>query len=82
MAASKIILLVAGLSLRRPDFAPGSIQWDLRWTKWHWDRFFSQFFGFPLSISFHRVLHVPKLKKKKNLYTPSLILIRGRKKGP
>jgi hypothetical protein len=28
--------------------------WDLWWTKWHWDRFFSEFFGFPLSISFHR----------------------------
>jgi hypothetical protein len=23
---------------------------DLWWTKWHWDRFFSEFFGFPLSI--------------------------------
>jgi hypothetical protein len=27
--------------------------WDLWWTKWHWDRFFYEFFGFPLSISFH-----------------------------
>jgi hypothetical protein len=24
--------------------------WDLWWTKWHWDRFFSEFFGFTLSI--------------------------------
>jgi hypothetical protein len=24
--------------------------WDLWWTEWHWDRFFSEFFGFPLSI--------------------------------
>jgi hypothetical protein len=24
--------------------------WDLWWTKWHWDRFFSEFFGFSLSI--------------------------------
>jgi hypothetical protein len=23
-------------------------------TKWHWDRFFPEYFGFPLSISFHR----------------------------
>jgi hypothetical protein len=23
-------------------------------TKWHWNRVFSEFFGFPLSISFHR----------------------------
>jgi hypothetical protein len=28
--------------------------WDLWWTKWHWDRFFSEYFGFSLSISFHR----------------------------
>jgi hypothetical protein len=27
--------------------------WDLWWTKWHWGRFFSEFFGFPLPISFH-----------------------------
>jgi hypothetical protein len=20
--------------------------WDLWWTKWHWDRFFSEYFGF------------------------------------
>jgi hypothetical protein len=24
------------------------------WTKWHWDRFFPEYFGFPLSISFHQ----------------------------
>jgi hypothetical protein len=28
--------------------------WDLLRTKWYRDRFFSEFFGFPLSISFHR----------------------------
>jgi hypothetical protein len=28
--------------------------WDLWWTKWHWERVFSESFGFPLSISFHR----------------------------
>jgi hypothetical protein len=28
--------------------------WDLWWTKWHWDRFFPEYFGFPLSISFLR----------------------------
>jgi hypothetical protein len=27
--------------------------WDLWWTKRHWDRILSKFFGFPLSISFH-----------------------------
>jgi hypothetical protein len=34
--------------------APSQSMWDLWWTKWHWDMFFSELFGFPLSISFHR----------------------------
>jgi hypothetical protein len=24
---------------RRPAFKPGSVMWDLWWTKWHWGRF-------------------------------------------
>jgi hypothetical protein len=28
--------------------------WNLWWTKWHWDRFFPEYFGFSPSISFHR----------------------------
>jgi hypothetical protein len=44
---------------RRPRRGgPGSRQgqslWDLWWTKWHWDRFHSEFFAFSLPISFHR----------------------------
>jgi hypothetical protein len=35
--------LVAGLSPRRSGFAAGQSMWDLWWTKWHWDRFFSKF---------------------------------------
>jgi hypothetical protein len=27
--------------------------WNLWWTKWHWDRYFPEYFGFPLSLSFH-----------------------------
>jgi hypothetical protein len=27
--------------------------WDLLGTKWHWDGFFSEFFGFSPSVSFH-----------------------------
>jgi hypothetical protein len=27
--------------------------WDFWQTKWHWDRFFSKFFGFFLSVLFH-----------------------------
>jgi hypothetical protein len=46
--------LVAGLSPQRPGFAPGSIHVGFVVEKWHWDRFSSEFFSFPLSISFHR----------------------------
>ena len=37
--------------------------WDLWWTKWHWDRFFPEYFGFPLSISFHRYSITRKIEK-------------------
>jgi hypothetical protein len=32
-----------------PGSRPGQSIWDLWWTKWHWDRFLSEFFGFYLS---------------------------------
>jgi hypothetical protein len=32
----------------------GQSMWDLWWTKCHWDRFLPEYFGFPLSVSFHR----------------------------
>jgi hypothetical protein len=32
---------------------PGQSMWDLWWTKWHWDRSFSESFGFLLSVSFY-----------------------------
>jgi hypothetical protein len=35
---------------------PVQVMWDLWWTKWHWGRF-SEYFGFPLHFSFHRLLH-------------------------
>ena len=28
--------------------------WDLWWTKWHWQIFFSEYFSFPPSVSFHQ----------------------------
>jgi len=37
-----------------PGSSPGQSVWDLWWTKWHWDRFCSEFFGFLLSASFYR----------------------------
>jgi hypothetical protein len=33
---------------------PGHSECDLWWTKWHWDRLLYEFFGLPLSVSFHR----------------------------
>jgi hypothetical protein len=40
--------------------------WGLWWTKWHWYRFFSEYFGFPLSISFHRCSITRKRTKNNN----------------
>jgi len=54
--------LVAGLLLQRPKFSPrptgpssvlGQSRWDLWHTKWHWDRQFSEYFSFPLSLCFY-----------------------------
>jgi hypothetical protein len=38
--------------------------WDLWWRKWHWDRFLPKYFGFLLSISFHRC-SIPRKNEKK-----------------
>jgi hypothetical protein len=40
--------------------------WDLWWTKWYCDTFFSDHFGFPLYISFHRCSITRK--RTKNCY--------------
>jgi hypothetical protein len=37
----------------RQGSIPGPSTWDVWWTKWHWDRFFSEYFCFPPSITFH-----------------------------
>jgi hypothetical protein len=50
--------------------------WDLWWTKWHWDRFFSEYFGFPLSVSLHRCSITRKNEKKR------IILITGLQNKP
>jgi hypothetical protein len=39
--------------------------WDLWCTKWYWDRFFPEHFGFSLSISFHAA--PLRRKNEKNL---------------
>ena len=47
-----------------PGSISGQSMWDLWWTKCHWDKLFSEYFGFPLSISFHRCSI--KIEKQKN----------------
>jgi hypothetical protein len=44
------------LSTDCPDLGliPDQYMWDLWWKKRHWERFLSQYFSFPLSISFHQ----------------------------
>jgi hypothetical protein len=48
--AEEVIQLVAGLSLWWLGFAPGSVHVGFVVDEWHCGRFFSEFFGFPLSI--------------------------------
>jgi hypothetical protein len=56
----------------------GQFVWDLWWTKWHWDRFFSEYFGFALSVSFHKcstlfiyMLLLPESQKGEKAWEPS-----------
>ena len=37
---------------------PGQSVSDLQWTKWHWDKFFSKYVCFLLSVSFHGHFHL------------------------
>jgi hypothetical protein len=42
---------------------PGSIPGQ---SMWHWDRFFPEYFGFPVSVSFHWCSITRKNEKKTN----------------
>jgi hypothetical protein len=42
-----------------PDSRRVKSMWDLWWTKLHWDRFFSEFFGFPCQYHSTAALHSP-----------------------
>jgi hypothetical protein len=55
---------------------PGSVHVGLWWTKWHWDRFFPEYFGFPLPISLHRCSITLK-NGEKNLIIFLFIFITG-----
>jgi hypothetical protein len=52
--------------------------WDLWWTKWHWDRFFSEYFGFLLSTSSFHWCSIKMKKQKKNF----IIFITGLQNKP
>jgi hypothetical protein len=43
-----------------PGSIPGQSMWNLWWTKWHWDRFFSDYFGFSPVSFIPPVLHTWK----------------------
>jgi flagellar basal body-associated protein FliL len=47
----------------------------LWWTEWYWDSFFSEYFGFSLSISFHRCSITWKNEKRKELIIIIIIII-------
>jgi hypothetical protein len=40
--------------------------WDLLWTKWHWDRFFPEYFGFSPVNFIPLVLYYLEKRKKTN----------------
>jgi hypothetical protein len=42
--------------------------WDLWWTECHWDRFFPEHFGFPLSVSFRQCFITRKNEKTNHLH--------------
>jgi hypothetical protein len=50
----------------------GQYMWDFWRTKWHWDRFFPEYFGFPMSILFHRCSMTRKNEKKLIIFITGL----------
>jgi hypothetical protein len=50
---SQLRRFAAGLPTRRPGLDSRSVQRDLWWTKWHWDRFSSSISVFP--CQFHSI---------------------------
>jgi hypothetical protein len=46
---------------------PAQSMWDLWWTKWHWDRFFSELSVFPCRFHSTGAPLIVKIGKKKLL---------------
>jgi hypothetical protein len=47
---------------RCTDSVPGQYMWDLWCTEWHWDRFFFEYFGVPLSVTIAAYCSSSKLR--------------------
>jgi hypothetical protein len=50
--------MAQAVSLRACRFASGQSMRELWWTKWHWDSFFADFFGFPCQYHSTVSLHI------------------------
>jgi hypothetical protein len=58
--------LVAGISPRRPGVrSQVKFMWDLWWTNWHWDKFFSELSVFPCQFHSTGAPLLVKIGKKK-----------------
>jgi hypothetical protein len=64
--------LVAGLSLRRPGFDPGSVDVGFVVDKVALGQIFPEYFGFPQSISFHRCSVTRKNEKQLIIFIKGL----------
>jgi hypothetical protein len=60
--------LVAGLSPRRSGFDPGSVHVGLVMDKVAMGQVFPEYFGFPLSFSFHRCSITRRNEKTNNIF--------------
>jgi hypothetical protein len=46
---------------------PGQVMWNLWWLKWHWGRFFLEYFSFPCQFSFYQLLHTYLLLRARTI---------------
>jgi hypothetical protein len=55
-----------------PASIPVQSMWGLWWTKWHWDRFFYEYFGFPPVNFIPPVLHYLEKRGKLIIFMTGL----------
>jgi hypothetical protein len=51
--------------------------WDLWWTKWHWGRFFPEYFGFPPSKLIILIIFITGLHNKPQSCGASVVSAAG-----